>query len=111
MVPEIVYVKPQDAVKRKLFNGILTERKGHLYFTPMDPKYLKMLVIHMTEQAFQEVRDQEYPYGYSDNLGTLISDQYLHRTFFYAQYLCWEANSLFAFASITKRYGSVDDLD
>jgi exoribonuclease R len=98
-------------LKRKVFNGVLTEKKGHLYFTPMDPKYLEMLVIHMTDQAFQEVRDQEYPYGYTDNLGTLISEQYLHRTFFYAKYICWEANSLSAFASITKRYGSVDDID
>jgi hypothetical protein len=102
-LPEIVYVKPQDTFKSKLLNGILTKREDHLYFTPMDPKYLEMLVIHMTEQAFEEVRDKEYPYGYTDNLGTLISEQYLERTFFYAKYICWEANSLLAFASITKR--------
>jgi bacterioferritin (cytochrome b1) len=51
-VHDIVYVKPQDTVKRKLFNGILTKREGHLIFTPMNPNYLDMQVIHMTEQAF-----------------------------------------------------------
>lgn len=89
--------------------GLLRINRGQLVFKPLDRRFGELIVHEIDPEVWQLIKDDSEIGGYSVIARSKVSEEFVQRHFFKAEFTTWTAYEHMPYCKLTVHIGSILD--